>query len=190
MKRTSTIIAWLAVSTAAAEDAHWAWQPLPTSAAGEHQTIDSFVDKQLTAAGLERSPHADRRTLIRRLSFGLHGLPPSPEAVEAFVADRAPRAYEKLVDRMLASPHYGERFAQHWLDIAHYADTHGFERDRRRPHAWRYRDYVIGAFNQDKPYDRFLQEQIAGIGGSQQISTFGSRVPCRIEHCEALVSNC
>jgi hypothetical protein len=100
--------------------------------------------------------------LIRRLSFDLHGLPPAPEAVHAFVNDPDPQAYEKLVERTLDSPHYGERFAQHWLDIAHYADTHGFERDQRRDNAWRYREYVIRAFNEDKPYDRFLQEQIAG----------------------------
>ena len=108
------------------------------------------------------SRQADRRTLIRRLSFDLHGLPPTPEAVKAFVNNEDPKAYEKLVDQMLESPHYGERFARHWLDIAHYADTHGFERDKRRDNAWRYRDYVIRALNEDKPYDRFLQEQIAG----------------------------
>ncbi|HUG69419.1 MAG TPA: DUF1553 domain-containing protein [Pirellulaceae bacterium] len=125
-------------------------------------TIDDFIRAKLNAHNLTLSPRADRRTLIRRLSFDLHGLPPAPEAVDAFVNDPDPQAYEKLVERTLDSPHYGERFAQHWLDIAHYADTHGFERDQRRDNAWRYRDYVIGAFNEDKPYDRFLQEQIAG----------------------------
>jgi mono/diheme cytochrome c family protein len=140
---------------------HWAWQPLRESG-GENRAIDDFVREKLAAAGLAMSPEADRRTLIRRLSFDLHGLPPSPEAIEDFVKDSDPNAYEKLVDAMLDSPHFGERYARHWLDIAHYADTHGFERDKRRDTAWRYRDYVIDAFHSDKPYDRFLKEQIAG----------------------------
>lgn len=125
-------------------------------------TIDDFIIAQLAGHGLTLSPQADRRTLFRRLSFDLWGLPPTPEDVEAFVQDPDPEAYAKLVDRLLDSPHYGERYARHWLDLAHYADTHGFERDQRRDNAWRYRDYVIQAFNDDKPYDRFLQEQIAG----------------------------
>ena len=141
-----------------ADASWWAYQPLKTNDA----TIDEFIRAKLAEHGLTPSPPADRRTLIRRLSFDLHGLPPTPEAVDAFVNDGDPKAYEKLVDQMLESPHYGERFARHWLDIAHYADTHGFERDKRRDNAWRYRDYVIRAFNEDKPYDRFLQEQIAG----------------------------
>jgi len=124
--------------------------------------IDAFVQERLNTSKLKPSPEANRRVLIRRLSFDLHGLPPKPEAVEAFIASKDPKAYEKLVDKLLDSPRYGERFAQHWLDIAHYADTHGFERDKLRPNAWHYRDYVIHAFNEDKPYDRFLQEQIAG----------------------------
>ncbi len=146
---------------------HWAWQAL-SNAGGEllsgskGHPVDVFIREKLSSAGLHPSAQADRRTLIRRLSFDLHGLPPTPEAVEAFVADPDPAAYEKLVDTLLASPHFGERFARHWLDLAHYADTHGFERDKRRDHAWRYRDYVIESFNQDKPYDRFLREQIAG----------------------------
>jgi mono/diheme cytochrome c family protein len=127
-----------------------------------HDSIDDFIREKLNHHKLAISPQADRRTLIRRLSFDLHGLPPTPEAVHAFVNDPDPHAYELLVDRMLNSPHYGERFAQHWMDVAHYADTHGFERDQRRDNAWRYRDYVIGSFNEDKPYNRFLQEQIAG----------------------------
>ncbi len=112
--------------------------------------------------GLTPSPEADRRTLIRRLSFDLHGLPPTPDEVAAFEGDRDPRAYEALVDRLLESPHYGERWARHWLDVAHYADTHGFERDQRRDQAWRYRDWVIRAINADQPYDEFLRDQIAG----------------------------
>jgi hypothetical protein len=143
--------------------AHWAWQPLSVNRdQGSPNSIDDFVREKLKANGLTISPKADRRTLIRRLSFDLHGLPPSPEEVEAFVKDPDPNAYSKLVDRLLDSPHYGERYARHWLDIAHYADTHGFERDKRRDSAWRYRDYVIAALNSDKPYDRFLREQIAG----------------------------
>lgn len=124
--------------------------------------IDRFIFASLKAHGLAPSPPADRRTLIRRLSFDLLGLPPTLEQIRRFEKDTSPDAYARLVDRMLASPAYGERYARHWLDIAHYADTHGFERDKRRDHAWRYRDYVIEALNTDKPYDRFLQEQIAG----------------------------
>ncbi|MDF1861715.1 MAG: DUF1553 domain-containing protein [Verrucomicrobiales bacterium] len=146
---------------------HWAWQPVTEKETllPENFTanpVDFFVRRKLEQAGLTMSPEADRRTLIRRLSFDLHGLPPTPKEVESFVNDPDPLAYEKLVDRLLESPHYGERFARHWLDIAHYADTHGFERDKRRDSAWRYRDYVISVFNQDKPYDQFLREQIAG----------------------------
>ena len=142
---------------------HWAWQPVkrpPVPAAGN--PIDAFIAAKLAAHGLALSPEADRRTLIRRVTFDLLGLPPTPEEVAAFVADADPHAYEKLTDRLLASPHYGERWARHWLDIAHYADTHGFERDQRRDNAWRYRDWVIRALNADKPYDEFLREQIAG----------------------------
>jgi mono/diheme cytochrome c family protein len=140
---------------------HWSVQPVRTEFT-PGASIDTFVAARLKENGLAMSPAADRRTLIRRLSFDLHGLPPTPERVERFIADRDPRAYEKLVDELLASPHYGERWARHWLDIAHYADTHGFERDQLRPHAWRYRDYVIAALNADKPYAEFLREQIAG----------------------------
>jgi hypothetical protein len=140
---------------------HWSVQAVrkDSDSAG---TIDDFIAGRLKTAGLAMSPEADRRTLIRRLSFDLHGLPPSPERVEAFVQDASPDAYAKLVDELLASPRYGERWARHWLDIAHYADTHGFERDQLRPNAWRYRDYVIASLNADKPYDRFIREQIAG----------------------------
>ena len=144
---------------------HWAYQPikptLPPTVAGL-TAIDAFLAAKLQEKGLTFSPAADRRILIRRLSFDLLGLPPSPEEVEAFVANKDPNAYEQLVDSFLQSPHFGERQARHWLDIAHYADTHGFERDKRRDQAWRYRDYVIDAFNSDKPYNEFLQQQIAG----------------------------
>jgi mono/diheme cytochrome c family protein len=124
--------------------------------------LDAMVRSALREKRLSPSPEADRRTLIRRLSFALHGLPPAPDRVERFCADTHPLAYERLVEEMLASPHFGERWARHWLDIAHYADTHGFERDQLRPNAWRYRDYVIDSLNSDKPYDLFLREQVAG----------------------------
>jgi mono/diheme cytochrome c family protein len=125
--------------------------------------IDAFILARLSEKGLSLSPEADRSTLIRRLSFDLVGLPPTPEEVARFVADPSPLAYEALVDRLLASPHYGERWGRHWLDVAGYADSEGAQNeDRVRPSMWRYRDYVVRAFNADKPYDRFLHEQIAG----------------------------
>ena len=148
---------------------HWAWQPVtrPTVPPRRNgwptgNAIDRFLQETLAEKGLAPAPEADRRTLIRRLSFDLLGLPPAPEDVAAFLADESPDAYDALLDRLLASPHYGERWARHWLDIAHYADTHGFERDQLRPNAWRYRDWVIDALNRDLPYDEFLRRQIAG----------------------------
>ncbi|MBI1763978.1 MAG: PSD1 domain-containing protein [Acidobacteria bacterium] len=147
--------------------AHWAWQPLnkpalPATAAKLSNPIDVFIRARLAKAGLNPAPQADRRTLIRRLSFDLLGLPPTPEQVQRFVNDRHPLAYEKLVDELLQSPRYGERWARHWLDVVHYGDTHGYDKDKPRPNAWPYRDYVIRAFNEDKPYARFVEEQIAG----------------------------
>lgn len=124
--------------------------------------IDAFILESLNTKNLRPSPALDRVQLIRRVTYDLIGLPPTPEEVDAFVKDRAPDAYEKLVDRLLASPHYGERWATKWLDLVRYADTNGFELDKDRFHAWRYRDYVIASFNADKPFTRFLQEQIAG----------------------------
>jgi hypothetical protein len=124
--------------------------------------IDAFVLGKLEAKGLTPSPAADRVTLLRRVSFDLIGLPPTPEEVQAFVADKSPNAWEKVVDRLLASPHYGERWGRHWLDVARFAESQGFKADETRPSAWRYRDYVIRSFNTDKPYNRFVQEQIAG----------------------------
>ena len=100
--------------------------------------------------------------MIRRLTYDLHGLPPAWEEVQAFVADRSPDAYEKLVDRLLASPRYGERWGRHWLDVVHYGESHGYDKDKPRRNAWPYRDYVIRAFNEDKPYARFVEEQLAG----------------------------
>jgi hypothetical protein len=124
--------------------------------------IDAFLLARLQRDGLSFAPPADRATLIRRATFDLHGLPPTPEEIAAFVNDPRPDAYERLIDRLLASPRYGERWSRHWLDVARFAESQGFERDKIRDHAWRYRDYVIKSFNDDKPYDRFVREQIAG----------------------------
>ena len=146
----------------------WSLKPLErpsipaTRSAWPRNEVDRFVLAELTARQLEPSPEADRRTLIRRLSFDLHGLPPTPEAVEAFVNDPSPDAYERLVDQLLASPRYGERWARRWLDIVHFGETHGYDKDKRRDHAWPYRDYVIASFNNDKKYEQFVREQLAG----------------------------
>ena len=148
---------------------HWAWRavqrplvPQTQNAAWPRGAIDRLVLARLEEQTLAPSAEADRLTLIRRLSFDLLGLPPTPEEVDAFFADRDPLAYEKLVDRYLESPRYGERWARHWLDVVRFADSHGFEMNQPRPNAWRYRDYVIRALNDDMPYDRFIREQIAG----------------------------
>ncbi len=132
-------------------DARWAKNP-----------IDCFVKARMDAAGVKPVAAADRPTLIRRLFLDLTGLPPSPEEVKSFVEDRSPDAVARLVDRLLASPRYGERLARHWLDVVRYADTNGYERDGAKPSVWRYRDYVIDAFNRDEPFDRFVTEQLAG----------------------------
>jgi hypothetical protein len=124
--------------------------------------IDRFVLARLEARGLHPAPEADRRTLIRRLSFDLTGLPPEPEEVERFVTDPGEAAYEHLVDRLLGSPHYGERWGRHWLDVVRFGESQGFERNHVRENAWRYRDWVIAAFNRDVPYDEFVRQQIAG----------------------------
>ena len=124
--------------------------------------IDAFIGVRLEQAGLKPSPTADRTTLIRRLSFDLLGLPPSPEEVDAFVNDRRSDAYERLVDRLLASPHYGERWARHWLDVVRFGESQGFERNKLRPNAWKYRDWVVEALNSDMRYDEFVRLQIAG----------------------------
>ncbi len=148
---------------------HWAFSPpvrpaVPASARSGwcRNPIDAFVLTRLTQAGLEPSPEADRVTLIRRLSLDLIGLPPTPEEVDHFLADAALDAYERRVDRLLASPHFGERWARPWLDLVRYADSDGYEDDRSRPDAWRYRDWVIAAMNRDLPFDQFTIEQMAG----------------------------
>ena len=143
---------------------HWSLQPLQLVEipAVAPNAIDAFVTVRLQKEGLALSVEADRATLIRRLSFDLTGLPPSPDEVDAFLNDASPKAYEALVDRLLASPHYGERWGRHWLDVARYTESQGFEYDKIRPNAWHYRDYVIKSFNEDKPYDLFMKEQVAG----------------------------
>ncbi len=139
--------------------------PVATRFSGWAQSpIDAFILAKLQEKHLEPGCTADRLTLIRRLTFDLHGLPPSPGEVAAFSADSSPAAYEHLVDRLLASPHYGERWARHWMDLVHFAETHGHDQDRIRPNAWPYRDYLIDAFNRDVPYARFVQEQVAADG--------------------------
>ena len=153
-------------SGAIVEQTWWSLRPLTRPAVPAHADartpIDAFILDKLTANGLMPSKAADPRTLIRRVYYDLHGLPPSPDEMEAFVNDRSPDAYDKLIDRLLASPRYGERWARHWLDVIHYGDSHGYDKDKPRPNAWPYRDYVIRALNEDKPYARFIQEQIAG----------------------------
>jgi len=148
---------------------YWAYKPVrrpavPTSAdpSWVRTPVDAFIAAGLTAKGLSPNPPADRVALIRRLTYDLTGLPPTPDEVDAFVADHSPNAWERLVDRLLASPHYGEKWGRHWLDVVRYAETNGYERDGPKPFAWRYRDYVIRSFNADKPYDLFVKEQLAG----------------------------
>ena len=149
--------------------AWWSFQPLqPVTLPAVDKTrlvrneIDRFIQASLETEGLSQSPEADRRTLIRRATYDLTGLPPSPEEVDAFLADDSPGAYESLVDRLMQSPHYGERWGRHWLDLVRYADTAGENTDHPIPDAWRYRNWVIDAFNRDLPYDQFVREQVAG----------------------------
>jgi mono/diheme cytochrome c family protein len=162
--------AWIAAG--APWDQHWAYQPLqaptppevigPTAGVDRLTDIDRFVRANLAKQGIEPSRAADRPTLIRRLSYDLIGLPPETADVDAFVADASPEAYEQLVDSLLASPHFGERWGRHWLDMARFADSDGYEKDNHRPDAWRYRDWVIEAINRDLPFDQFTIEQLAG----------------------------
>ncbi len=169
------VTAWCVFAWTDADDAwvagrrsYWAFQkpsrPNPPESADPwvRTPIDAFVLDALRAKGLRPSPPASREQLLRRVTLDLTGLPPAPGEIDLFLRDASPNAYEKLVERLLASPQYGERWALRWLDVARYADTNGYEIDAERPHAWRYRDYVVRAFHGDKPYDRFLMEQIAG----------------------------
>src|SRR5262245_59295063 len=147
VKRTTPVVPAFSLAT----DRSWAQNP-----------IDAFILQRLKKEGLKPSPPSDRATLIRRIYFDMIGLPPSPREVAAFLADKSPDAYQKLVEKLLSSPQYGERWGRHWLDVVRFAETDGFEYDTHRRDAWRYRDYVIRAFNDDKPYDRFVTEQLAG----------------------------
>jgi hypothetical protein len=162
---------------------HWAFRPVRRPAvpvvrdrSWVRAPVDAFILAKLEASGLKPNGCADRRTLLRRVTLDLTGLPPTPEQQQAFLEDRSPDAWPRLIDRLLASAAYGERWGRHWLDVARYADTNGYERDGDKPHAWRYRDYVVDAFNSDHPFDRFALEQIAGdeLPGSsarEQIAT-------------------
>ena len=139
---------------------HWSFQPLPSEFA--HDSIDGFIHAELEKAGLRPSPEADRRSLIRRVTLDLTGLPPSPEEVSAFLADKSENAWQTVVNRLLDSPAYGDRWAQHWLDVIRYADSRGYEFNSLRGDTWPYRDWVVAAFNQDLPWDQFIFQQIAG----------------------------
>jgi hypothetical protein len=166
-----------------ADRRHWAFQPVrrPTipflkDSSWVRNPIDAFVLERLAARGWEPAPAATPRALLRRVYLDLVGLPPTPEEQEAFVRDPSPTAFDRVVDRLLASPHYGERWGRHWLDVVRYAETSGYERDATKPFAWRYRDYVIRTFNEDKAFDRFVLEQLAGdelegAGGEALIAT-------------------
>src|SRR6478752_310788 len=161
----------LAITTASRAGRNW-WslQPIRSPAVPKvldagpdiQNEVDRFIIARLRAHGMSPAPRADRRTLIRRVYFDLLGLPPSCDEVETFVHDTSPNSYEKLIDHLLASPHYGERWGRYWLDVARYAETCGYERDQVKPGVWKYRDWVIAAFNTDLPYERFVLEQLAG----------------------------
>jgi len=154
----------------AKDRAHWAFQPLRRPPVpktihrdgADSNPIDAFILARLRAKGITPNAPATKRELMRRAYYDLTGLPPSPAEVEAFLADQSPRAWEKLVNRLLDSPRYGEKWGRHWLDLVRFAESNSYERDNPKPHAWRYRDYVIRSFNNDKPYDRFIREQLAG----------------------------
>lgn len=165
-------------SGASLEKEHWAFQPPGRPALPEvrdktwaRTPIDRFILAQLESQDLAPSPEADPRTLIRRLYLVMLGMPPTPTEVAEFVLDPEPEAFERLVDRVLADPRYGERWGRHWLDVVRFAESNGFETNRERPNAWRFRDYVIGAFNQDKPFPEFVREQIAGDALGADVAT-------------------
>lgn len=170
----ATLRAWVdagAPWSAAAKtgSSHWSFRPVQKPTVPDVQRrawvrnpVDAFVLARLESENIAPSPEADRRTMLRRLSLDLTGLPPTPQEIRAFLDDNRPDAYERQVERLLASPHYGEKWARHWLDLAHYADSDGYEKDRTRPWAWRYRQWVIDAHNNDKPFDEFTIEQLAG----------------------------
>ncbi|MEO1999357.1 MAG: DUF1549 domain-containing protein, partial [Planctomycetaceae bacterium] len=156
---------------------HWAFQPIRPPQIPRltspllRNPIDAFIQSRLSEVGLRPSAATDRNTLIRRLYMDVHGLPATPGQHKRFVNDTSPTAYEKLVERVLASPHYGERWARHWLDVVRFAESNGFETNRERPNAFHYRDYVINALNSDRPYDRFVTDQLAGDASGQVAAT-------------------
>lgn len=171
VEQVATLRRWIAegarvnLSANTKEVTWWSLTPLvrpKVPATGGTNPVDAFVREKLQAAHLEPSPEADRRTLVRRLYYDLHGLPPSLDEIDAFVRDTSADPYEKLVDRLLASPRYGERWARHWLDVIHYGESHGYDKDKPRRNAWPYRDYVIQSLNGDKPWAQFVREQLAG----------------------------
>jgi hypothetical protein len=167
MSTRGLILTFIFLCSHTSAEEWWAFRPLtrPTPPILPETTVsplDAFVRAALDKRGLHPAPEADRRTLIRRLHFDLVGLPPTPEDVDAFVNDSRPDAYERLVDRLLASPAYGERWGRHWLDVVHYGDTHGYDKDKRRDNAWPYRDWVIKALNSDLYYREFVRQQLAG----------------------------
>ena len=150
-------------------ESFWAFQPIAQPDLPSYQArdwpsndLDTFIIAKLEENQLDPSPEASKRDLIRRATYDLHGLPPTPEEIDGFLNDDAPDAYEKLLDRLLASPHYGEKWGQFWLDIIRFSESEGFEYDRELPGAWRFRDYVIRSLNEDKPFDQFITEQLAG----------------------------
>ena len=162
---------------------HWAFEALQAPSVPEvrdptkvQTPVDSFILSRLEKEGIEPAPAASARISLRRLFLSLIGLPPTPEELRSFLEDPSAESYDRWVDKLLSRPQYGERWARHWLDVARYAESNGYERDGTKPHAWRYRDYVIDAFNSDKPFDHFIREQLAGdeITGSNaesQIAT-------------------
>ncbi|MBI4662941.1 MAG: DUF1549 domain-containing protein, partial [Verrucomicrobia bacterium] len=148
---------------------HWAFRPVQRfeppavkQTSWVRTAVDRFILARLESEGIAPAPPATKEQFIRRVTFDLIGLPPRIEEIDAFVKDASPDAQARLIEKLLATPHYGERWGRHWLDVARFAETDGFEHDAVRPHAWRYRDYVVESFNQDKPYDRFIKEQLAG----------------------------
>src|SRR4051812_37072137 len=162
------VISSLVTRAAETNELIWSLKPLKPVAVPNVKTkwakneIDRFIFAKLQEKKFQPSKAADKRTLIRRATYDLTGLPPTPEETQAFLSDHSTNAFAKVVDRLLASPRYGERWARHWLDVVHYADSHGHDQDRPRDNAWPYRDYVIRSFNEDKSYARFVEEQLAG----------------------------
>ena len=153
---------------AAVASSHWAWSPLgqtapPSSGLPRAKTpVDHFIFSRLSDAGVQPAPGAAPRELLRRVHLDLTGLPPTPAEMEAFLRDPGDEAYARVVDGLLSRPQYGERWGRHWLDVVRYAETKGYERDEYKKFVWRYRDYVIKSFNEDKPYNQFILEQLAG----------------------------